>query len=61
MFPLSKFDDDILNFLGKHNRYRPKLLVGFSAETENVIERFELLKNIIDLDLLDKFKNKTIQ
>ena len=22
----------------KHNRYRPKLLVGFSAETENVIE-----------------------
>ncbi len=30
-------------------------------ETENVIERFELLKNIIDLDLLDKFKNKTIQ
>ena len=31
-------NDDILDFLGKHNRYRPKLLVGFSAETENVIE-----------------------
>ena len=30
-------------------------------ETENITERFEILKNIIDLDLLDKFKNKTIQ
>ena len=29
---------DILEFLGKNNRFRPKLLVGFSAETENVIE-----------------------
>ena len=29
---------DILNFLGKNNRSRPKLLVGFSAETENLIE-----------------------
>ena len=28
---------DILEFLGKNNRYKPKLLVGFSAETENVI------------------------
>ena len=30
-------------------------------ETENIMERFEILKNIIDLDLLDKFKNRTIQ
>ena len=30
-------------------------------ETENITERFEILKNIIDLDLLDKFKNRTIQ
>ena len=29
---------DILEFLGKNNRYRPKLLVGFSAETEKVVE-----------------------
>ena len=29
---------DILGYLGKNNRYRPKLLVGFSAETENVIK-----------------------
>ena len=28
---------DILEFLGKNNRYKPKLLVGFSAETENII------------------------
>ena len=29
---------DILEFLGKNNRHRPKLLVGFSAETENIIK-----------------------
>ena len=29
---------DILSFLGQNNRYRPKLLVGFSAETENVVK-----------------------
>ena len=27
---------DILEFLGKSNRYRPKLVVGFSAETEKL-------------------------
>tara|TARA_B110000285_G_scaffold16572_1_gene16221 strand:+ start:1 stop:861 length:861 start_codon:yes stop_codon:yes gene_type:complete len=29
---------DILEYLGKNNRLRPKILVGFSAETENLIE-----------------------
>ena len=29
---------DILEYLGKNNNYKPKILVGFSAETENVIE-----------------------
>jgi phosphopantothenoylcysteine decarboxylase/phosphopantothenate--cysteine ligase len=29
---------DILEYLGKHNKLRPKMLVGFSAETENLIE-----------------------
>ena len=24
---------DILSFLGKNNRFKPKLLIGFSAET----------------------------
>ena len=29
---------DILTYLGKNNKLRPKVLVGFSAETENLIE-----------------------
>jgi len=29
---------DILAYLGKSNKLRPKILVGFSAETENLIE-----------------------
>tara|TARA_B100000945_G_scaffold85624_1_gene66469 strand:+ start:452 stop:1678 length:1227 start_codon:yes stop_codon:yes gene_type:complete len=29
---------DILGYLGANNRYKPKILVGFSAETENIIE-----------------------
>ena len=27
---------DILEYLGKNNRNRPKLVIGFSAETENI-------------------------
>ena len=30
-------------------------------ETENIMKRFEILKNIIDFDIVDKFKNRTIQ
>ena len=30
-------------------------------ETENILKRFEMLKNIISFDLLDEFENKTIQ
>ena len=40
-----KFDEikieknlDILSFLGKNNRHKPKLLVGFSAETDNLVK-----------------------
>ena len=29
---------DILEYLSKNNKSRPKIVVGFSAETENVIE-----------------------
>ena len=37
---------DILDFLGKTNKDRPKLVVGFSAETENIIKNSEKkLKN----------------
>jgi phosphopantothenoylcysteine decarboxylase/phosphopantothenate--cysteine ligase len=33
-----KKNEDILEYLGKNNKLRPKLVVGFSAETENLIE-----------------------
>lgn len=37
---------DILNFLGKNNKVRPKIVVGFSAETENLIKNSKIkLKN----------------
>ena len=29
---------DILGYLGKHNRYRPTLVVGFSAETNDILK-----------------------
>ncbi len=38
---------DILNFLGKNNKDRPGVVVGFSAETENLLRNSE-----------DKLKNK---
>ena len=31
-------NQDILEYLGKTNKLRPKIVVGFSAETENLIE-----------------------
>tara|TARA_B100000963_G_scaffold356692_1_gene377322 strand:+ start:18509 stop:19738 length:1230 start_codon:yes stop_codon:yes gene_type:complete len=37
---------DILNFLGKNNKARPKIVVGFSAETENIVKNSQLkMKN----------------
>ena len=36
---------DILGFLGKNNRFKPKLLVGFSAETENLIKNSKIKMN----------------
>ena len=39
---LIKKNRDILEYLGKNNKYRPKLVVGFSVETE------ELQKNSFD-------------
>ena len=29
---------DILEFLGKNNNHRPKIVIGFSAETDNLIQ-----------------------
>ena len=33
---------DILSFLGKSNRFKPKLLIGFSAETENLVKNSKI-------------------
>ena len=33
---------DILSFLGTNNRFKPKLLIGFSAETENLIKNSKI-------------------
>ena len=33
---------DILSFLGKNNRFKPKLLIGVSAETENLIKNSKM-------------------
>ena len=39
-------NSDILEFLGKNNKNRPQIVIGFSAETENVLENSKLkLKN----------------
>ena len=35
-------NDDILNYLSKNNKDRPTIVVGFSAETENVINNSKL-------------------
>ena len=37
---------DILNYIGKNNQHRPKLVIGFSAETENLLQNSKVkLKN----------------
>tara|TARA_A100001015_G_scaffold321410_1_gene451998 strand:+ start:1583 stop:2806 length:1224 start_codon:yes stop_codon:yes gene_type:complete len=33
---------DILNYLGKNNQYRPRLVVGFSAETEKLLQNSKI-------------------
>ena len=31
-------NNDILEYISKNNKYRPRLVAGFSAETENLIK-----------------------
>ena len=33
---------DILNYLGKNNQHRPKLVIGFSAETEKLLRNSKI-------------------
>ena len=53
---------DILEFLGKNNKLRPKMVVGFSAETENVIEnsKIKLRDKHCDLIIANDVSNKNI-
>ena len=46
---------DILDFLGKSNKSRPKLVVGFSAETENLIQ------NSVEKSKLDNLFQKNLE
>ncbi len=43
---------DILDFLGKNNKNRPKIVVGFSAETKNVIQNSKLKMREKHCDLM---------
>ncbi len=43
---------DILEFLGKNNRFRPKLVVGFSAETDQINKNSNLKLRKKNCDLI---------
>ena len=51
---------DILEYLGKNNKYRPKLVVGFSAETEHVNKNsiFKMRKKNCDLIIANDISKK---
>ena len=55
-------NQDILEYLGKTNKLRPKIVVGFSAETENLIENSTKKLNQKNCDMIianDVSKNTT--
>ncbi len=51
---------DILDYLGKTNKMRPKIVVGFSAETENIIKnsKTKLKEKYCDLIIANDVSNK---
>lgn len=57
-----KKNEDILGFLSKNNFQRPKLVVGFSAETEKLIENSIQKKDSKNCDWIigNNISNKTI-
>ena len=64
-----KFDEikieknlDILSFLGKSNRHRPKLLVGFSAETDNLVKNSikKMQDKFCDIMIANDVSNKEV-
>ena len=55
-------NEDILEYLSKNNKARPKIVVGFSAETENVIHnsKLKIKENYCDLIIANDVSNKEI-
>jgi len=53
---------DILNYVSKHNSLRPKLVIGFSAETNNVQEnaKKKLIEKNCDWIIANDVSNKSI-
>ena len=53
---------DIVEYLGKNNKCRPKLVVGFSAETENINKNsiLKMQKKNIDLVVANDVSKKDI-
>ena len=53
---------DIVEYLGKNNKCRPKLVVGFSAETENIEKNsiLKMQKKNIDLIIANDVSKKDI-
>lgn len=51
---------DILDYLCKNNKYRPKIVVGFSAETENIIQnsKIKLKEKYCDLIIANDVSKK---
>ena len=63
---LSKIDleknGDILDFLSKNNKARPRIVVGFSAETENIIQnsKLKIKEKYCDLIIANDVSKKNI-
>ena len=53
---------DILGYLGKNNRHKPKLLVGFAAETEDLIKNSikKMQEKFCDIIIANDISNKEI-
>ena len=53
---------DILNYVSKHNSLRPKLVIGFAAETNNIQENAQkkLIEKNCDWIIANDVSNKSI-
>ena len=55
-------NQDILGYLGKNNRYKPKLLVGFAAETEDLMKNSvkKMKEKFCDIIIANDISKKNI-